>query len=290
MSTTVARQLSAALSQGQKAALVRLLNDEDPAIYQVVRDRILSCGVDSTEWLRPHTLSSDPVLRRRAQEIVHRLARGEADDRFLTFCLKEGNDLDLEQGAWLLSRTQYPDINLEAYSALFDSYAGELRERIDPRSEASQTLATLNEYLFEVLRFKANEQEVQDPENCYLNRVVDRRTGKPISLCLVYISLARRLRLPVTGISLPSHFICRFQSSWEEYYIDVFNRGKLWTKADCIQYLLYQNHTARADYLAPVSSRRVLMQVCAELHQVYRRLKMPEEALRVQRYLIALAK
>src|SRR5579863_9337748 len=143
MGTAVARQLSAALSQGQKAALVRLLGDEDPAIYQVVRDRILSCGPASTEWLRPHTLSSDPVLRRRAQEIVQHLARGEADDQFLTFCLKEGNDLDLEQGAWLLSRTQFPDINLDAYRALFDSYAGELRERIDPRSEARQTLATL---------------------------------------------------------------------------------------------------------------------------------------------------
>jgi regulator of sirC expression with transglutaminase-like and TPR domain len=281
---------SDALSAGQKAALVRLLSDEDPAIYQLVRERILSCGQESTEWLRPHALSSEPVLRRRTQEIIQHLARLAADDRFLAFCLKEGNDLDLEQGAWLLAQTQYPDINSEAYQALFDSYAGELRERIDPRAEASHILATLNEYLFEVLRFKANEQNVYDPENSYLNRVVDRRTGNPINLCLVYLSLARRLRLPVAGIGLPGHFICRFQSSTEEYYIDVFNRGKLWTKANCIQYLLYRNYTVQDDYLAPVTSRKMLLRICGNLHQIYQHLDLTEDATRLQRYLIALAK
>ncbi|HZQ46873.1 MAG TPA: transglutaminase family protein, partial [Verrucomicrobiae bacterium] len=177
MSTAAAIKLPDAPSQGQKAALVKLLSDEDPAIYQAVRGKILSCGQDAIEWLRPHTLSSDPPLRRRAQEIIQHLARQAADDRFLAFCLKEGNDLDLEQGAWLLARTQYPDINAEAYQALFDSYAGELRERIDLRAEADQILATFNEYMFDVLRFKGNEQNYYDPENSYLNRVVDRRTG-----------------------------------------------------------------------------------------------------------------
>ncbi len=235
-------------------------------------------------------LSSDPALRRRAQEIIQHFSRHSADDRFLAYCLTEGNDLNLEQGSWLLAQTQYPDINVEAYQALFDSYAGELLERIDLRAEAQQILAAFNEYVFDVLRFKGNEQNYYDPENSYLNRVVDRRTGNPINLCLVYLLLARRLRLPVAGIGLPGHFICRFQSSTEEYYIDVFNRGKLWTKANCIQYLLYRNYTVQDDYLAPVSSRKMLHRICGNLHQIYQHLDMAEESTRLQRYLIALAK
>ena len=277
-------------SESQKAALISLLGDDDPAVYHVVRDKILSCGQAAIGWLRPHTLSSDPVLRRRAQEIIQHLARETADDRFLAFCLTEGNDLNLEQGAWLLARTQYPDINVEAYQALFDSYTGELLERVDLRADADQILAAFNEYLFDVLKFTGNEQNYYDPENSYLNRVVDRRTGNPINLCLVYLLLARRLRLPVTGIGLPGHFICRYQSTSEEYYIDVFNRGKLWTKANCIQYLLYRNYNAQDDHLAPVSSRRMLMRICGNLHQIYHHLEMSEEATRLQRYLIALAK
>src|SRR6185312_14854437 len=235
-------------SQGEKAALINLLSDEDPAVYHAVRRKIISCGQSAIEWLRPHTLSSDAALRRRSQEIIHHLARRTADDRFLAFCLKQGNDLDLEHGAWLLAKTQYPDINAEAYQALFDSYAGELLDRIDLRADAEQILATFNEYVFDVLRFHGNEQNYYDPENSYLNRVVDRRTGNPINLCLVYLLLARRLRLPVTGIGLPGRFVCRYQSTSEEYYIDVFNRGKLWTKAHCVQYLLSRNYSVQDEY------------------------------------------
>ena len=76
-------------SERERAALISLLTDEDAAVYRVVRDKILSCGPAATEWLKPHTLSSDPVLRRRAQEITQHFAREKADDRFLAFCLSE---------------------------------------------------------------------------------------------------------------------------------------------------------------------------------------------------------
>lgn len=290
MSSSAAIKSRETLSETRKAALLNLLTDDDPAVYQIIRDKILSCGQDAVDWLRPHALSSDPALRRRAQEIIQHLARQTADDRFLTFCLTEGEDLNLEQGAWLLAQTQYPDINAEAYQALFDSYAGELRERLDLHAGADQLLGAFNEYFFDVLHFTANEQNYYDPENSYLNRVVDRRTGNPINLCLVYLLLARRLRMPVVGIGLPGHFICRFQSSSEEYYIDVFNRGKLWTKANCVQYLLHGNYTLQDDYLAAVTQRRMLMRICGNLHQIYHHLEMPEETTRFQRYLIALAR
>lgn len=290
MSSSAAIKTSDALSESQKAALVNLLGDEDPGVYEVVRDKILSCGEGATEWLRPHTLSSEPALRRRAQEIIQHFARRTADDRFLAFCLKEGNDLNIEQGAWLLAQTQYPDINREAYQALFDSYAGELRERIDPRAEAEQIIAAFNEFMFDVLRFKGNEQNFYDPENSYLNRVVDRRTGNPINLCLVYLLLARRLRLPIAGIGLPGRFVCRYQSTSEEYYIDVFNRGKIWTKAHCVQYLLSHNYPVQDAHLAPANPRQILMRICGNLHQIYQHLELSAESTRFQRYLIALAK
>lgn len=290
MGSTAAIKPPSTLSESQKAALINLLDDESPVVYQAVREKILSCGTGVVDWLRPYTLSSEPAVRRRAQEIIQHLARQIADDRFLAFCLTEGNDLNLEQGAWLLAQTQYPDINLEAYTALFDSYAGELRERINPRGEAEHLLAAFNEYVFDVLRFHGNEQNYYDPENSYLNRVVDRRTGNPINLCLVYLLLARRLKLPIAGIGLPGHFVCRFQSSSEEYYIDVFNRGKLWTKAHCIQYLLSRNYNVQDDYLTPVNSRKMLLRICGNLHQIYQHLEMAEEITRFQRYLIALAK
>ena len=279
-----------ALTEHRKAALVNLLGDEDPAVYHKIRQMILDLGPAAVEWLRPHTLSREPALRRRAQELVLRFDRQEADNVFLGFCLKQGQELDLEQGAWLLAQTQYPDINVEGYRALLDSYAADLRERIQGMSEPEAILDALNQYLFDDLGYLGNEDSYYEPDNSYLNRVVDRRTGNPINLCLVYILLARRLGLPVTGIGLPGHFICRYQGSSQELYIDAFNRGKLLTKADCVQYLLHGNYSVRDDYLAPVTPRRMLLRVCGNLHQIYMHLEKADEAKRFQRYLVALAR
>jgi regulator of sirC expression with transglutaminase-like and TPR domain len=278
------------LSESQKGALLKLLADEDSAVYRPVREKIVSYGSGVIDWLQPHTLSNDPALRRRALDIIWHFGRQTADNRFLGFCLKHGEEFDLEEAVWLLAQTQYPDINVEAYQALLDSFAAELRERLDLTLEPKEVLTRINSYLFEELGFSGNEENYYDPENSYLNRVIDRRTGNPINLSLLYMLLARRLRLPVTGIGLPGHFICRHQTSAAEIFIDAFNGGKFLSKADCVQYLAHANYSLRDDCLAPVSSRRMLLRICGNLHQTYLQLQRSEETTRIQRYLVALAR
>jgi regulator of sirC expression with transglutaminase-like and TPR domain len=278
------------LSESKRAALLNLLGDDDPAIYHTIRDKILSCGPPAAEWLRPHTLSGDPALRRRARQIVTHFDRQAADTRFLGFCLKHGEDFGLEQGLWLLAQTAYPEINIEAYQALLDSFAAELGDRLELGREPKDVLLKVNQYLFGELCFSGNEENYYDPENSYLNRVIDRRTGNPINLCIVYLLVARRLRLPVAGIGLPGHFICRYQSTSAELYVDPFNRGRFLSKADCVQYLTHGNYSLRDEYLAPVTPRKLLLRVCGNLHQIYLQLEQAQEATRLQRYLIALAR
>lgn len=277
------------LSDQQQSALVTLLGDEDDSVYQAVRERILSCGPSARLWLQPHVLSSDAVLRRRVQELILHFDRQAADDAFLAFCLHAGEDFNVEEAAWLLARTAYPDINVEAYQALLDSFAAELRERLQ-NCRRTQQLGVISDYLFTELEFKGNERDYHDPENSYLNRVLDRRTGNPINLCLFYILIARRLGLPVAGIGMPGHFLCRYQSTAEEIYIDPFNRGRQLTKADCVHLLVRGNYDLNDEYLAPVSSRRMLLRICRNLHQIYVQMGATEEVTRLQRYLVALGK
>lgn len=281
---------AAALTEGQRAALLTLLTDEDPAIYQVIRAKIIEQGQPARDWLRGHTLSSDPVLRRRAQEIVDYFERGAADNRFLAFCLSRGEDMDLEQAIWLLCQTQYPNINALAYSALFDSYAADLRTRVDFGAPLDRIIGTINYYLFNELGFVGNEGTYYDPDNSYLNRVMDRRTGNPISLCVVYLAVARRLRLPVSGIGMPGHFVCRLQTSRGEVYIDAFRKGKLMTKGDCIKFLINSGHDFHDGFLSPNSPRRILLRICSNLHGIYSNLSLAEETTRFQRYIVALSK
>lgn len=278
------------LPEKQRAALISLLADDDPAVYQTVRGKLLACGKEVCEWLRPHLLSGDPLIRRRALEIVHHFSREDNDARFIAFCLNTGEEFDLEHAVGLLARTKYPGVNIEAYTALYDLWAEELRTRVDVTGDGEQILLAINKYLFEELGFEGDEQYSENPENCYVTRVVDKRSGNPISLSAIYLFIAKRLKLPVTGIGLPYHFVCRYQSSVKEIYIDAFRRGRFWTKADCIKHLINTNHGLQEGHLAPVSPRRILMRMCANLHQTCTHLHMTEDATRVQRYLVAPAK
>jgi hypothetical protein len=147
MSSPTAKS-SGKLDEKQVRALVSLLADEDPAVYQTVRQKIVSYGPVAAQWVGEHRLSNDPVLRRHALEIIQYFSRQEADTQMLAFCLNQGEDFDLEQGTLLLARTQYPEINLEAYSALLDHLAGELRDRLDLSGDPVQILSVMADYLF----------------------------------------------------------------------------------------------------------------------------------------------
>jgi len=280
----------ASLPESQRAALISLLADEDPAVYSTVRAKLLAFGPAASQWLRPYTLSSDPTLRRRAVEIVRHQARRVADLSFLDFCRTRGEDLDLEEGAGLLAQTHYPDANLDAYRALFDTWADALNERLTPGAEAQNTLCVVNGFLFDELGFKGSEQHTFDPEGAYLNRVIDHRAGNPIGLGAVYLFLARRLRLPIAGVGLPGHFVCRYQDSKTEFYVNPFERGRFLTKADCVKLLLQSTFGYGDKQLAPLSPRRILHRLCQSLVNCYGHLEQTDDARRVQRYVAALAK
>lgn len=299
------------LSETQKAALLKLLVDDDPVVVATVRDRILESGPGSIQWLEPHTRSNDPTLRRRTLEIFDLVGRQQADRRFLAHCMNQAagfvtddhnshpatadneryaDPARLEEGVWMLAQTRFPRINISAYQAILDDYALELRNRIDPEGSPHDSLACMNDFLFEELGFRGNEKDYYDPNNSYLNRVIDRKTGNPISLCTIYFLVGRRLRFPITGIGMPGHFLCRYQTPSEEIYIDAFNRGKLLSKSDCIRFLLQSSNGFQEGFLAASSPRQIILRMCTNLHQIYSHHSNPEESSRIQRYIVALAK
>jgi regulator of sirC expression with transglutaminase-like and TPR domain len=278
------------LTPSKRDALITLLADDDVAIYQAVRSRLLDYGPAICDWLRPFTLSADPKLRRRATELLTFHARNAAHQRFLDFCQKMGESGDLEMGAGLLARTRFPEVNQSGYSAILDDWADTLRTTLSGLTESGEILGEMNRHLFDRLAFSGNEQYGLDPDCVYFSKILDRRTGGPIGLCLVYLLLARRLQLPVTGIGLPSHFICRYQSSTREIYVDCFRRGAFLSKGDCVKYLLQARHEAVDGGLSPVSNRRMLLRMCVNLLHTYRRLEMDEEAARLQTYVQTLGR
>lgn len=277
------------LSEKQRLALISLLADDDPAIYRLVRDKLLAYGAEVEAWLQRETLSSDPRMRRRAKEILSHRARQRTHSAFVDYCSRQGEDLDLEEAALLLARTQFPEINIDAYVALFDSWASELTGRLAVSLSSEMRLERFNHFFFDDLGFRGHDNYGTDPDSCYINTIADKRRGNPIGLCAIYLFLARRTGMPVSGIGLPGHFICRHQTARAEIYIDCFRHGALLAKSDCVNYLMQTGHGSIEGQLSPVSHKRILQRMCRNLVTTFGHLEQTEDASRVQLYLEMLA-
>jgi len=210
------------------------------------------------------------------------------DDPFLAYCLAPKPDWDLEEGALLLAQTEYPDFNLASYVAILDRYAADLRVRLDSIAPPHRALEVINQYLFDEQGFRGNADDYYDPDNNYLNRVLDRRTGNPISLCIVYLLVGRRLSFPLSGVGMPGHFVCRWRNGDEEIYIDAFNRGAALTRADCLEYLARGNYDPKPEHLEPLPAEKILLRLCTNLHHIYRQRNQPEQVERTGSYLAVL--
>jgi len=275
---------------GRQGALITLLGDEDETVHAAVRERVLALGPEALQWLGGHANNADPLVRRRVRSIMEELARRQADGDFLRMAITKGFDLDAEESALLLARTEYPSISLDGYRAMLDSFAAEAGEAVAATDQVEGKIAAINALLFEKLGFCGNEEDYYDPRNSYINQVIDRRTGNPIGICMIYLAIARRLRLPVAGIGMPGHFLCRYQSLNGEVFIDAFNRGKLLSKAECVKYLAHTTEGFREEFLTPVPARRMILRVCSNLHQIYSRRSDTSAMTRFQRYIVALAR
>ena len=276
---------STPLSPRQREALLTLLADDDPVIAETARRRLLAEGPGLIAWLRPHSLSSNPIVRRRAREILHHFAAEEADVRMVAFCARAGEDLDLEEGVLRLAQTRHPEINPEAYRAVLDEWAAQVAEWLPAeRTDDDGVLAGVQTVLFQQLGLKGNAENYYDPDNSYLNRVIDRRLGNPISLCTIVLLIARRLGLPFAGIGLPTHFLCRYQSAARQLYLDAFHGGRLLARVDCIAFVNQLGRPFDETFLQPVSPRRMLQRMCVNLEHAFEALELRSELGRVHRY------
>ena len=152
-------------------------------------------------------------------------------------------DPDLAVAALMIARVEYPELDAERYLAQLDVIGREAFRRLSMAARPANTpldvdadryakVVALNAYLFGELRFSGNETDYEDPRNSFLNEVIDRRTGIPITLSLLYMEVARRAGLPVEGINFPGHFLLRCPAGREHTYaedliIDPFHGGAL---------------------------------------------------------------
>jgi len=180
--------------------------------------------------------------------------------------------LDVAELALHLARDEYPDLDVEAYLGELAGMAHEAGRYL--RGGVKARVNGLCRYLFHEMGFRGNTQQYYDPRNSYLNEVLDRRTGIPITLSVVAIAVGRRAGLDAAGVGLPGHFITRAGCGAEAVFFDPFHGGRILTPADCehlVEQVTAMPFQATPDNLRPLPAGQTVLRILNNLKAIYLR-------------------
>jgi regulator of sirC expression with transglutaminase-like and TPR domain len=194
-------------------------------------------------------------------------------DRFLAEINKIDREIDVPTAALYIAQVEYPDLEIERYQQALTDMAVAVAQRLPAIQYPLKTIQNVNRYLYDELGFHGNELDYYNPCNSLLNDVIDRRTGIPITLAVIYLEIAKQIGFPMVGIGMPGHFLIRPNFEGAGIFVDVFNRGEILFVEDCRQKLMqiYQQDIpfVPPEILQPVTNRQILLRILNNLQATY---------------------
>jgi regulator of sirC expression with transglutaminase-like and TPR domain len=198
--------------------------------------------------------------------------------------------IDLVQAALLIARTAFPDLVSSDTTDRLDQLAEGLKKRLGPSPSAGDILSHLNRILFDEAGLRGDTQNYYDPQNSFLNRVLERKLGIPITLSLVYSEVGRRAGFQVYGIALPGHFIAGLFHTSGWLYIDPFNQGEILTDQECRR-MIQARYGAQAamdeSWKTPADKKAILKRMLRNLKAIYRQLGQHLQVLEMLQWILA---
>ena len=249
-------------SPGEIEALISLLDDPEKEVQEAVGNRLSELGRVVLPDLRKAMVMSENVARERIAHLIHELHF--SDIKRSWNALMEKPNADLEKGVFLLALHRFPNLNLRGYNERLNRMAEDIR----PKVEAAQGVGrafVLSNYLCNTLGFQGNNENYTDPNNSYINCVLESKKGIPVSLSVIFLLLGKRLGLPVYGVNMPAHFLVKYKDHRHEVFYDIFNGGNPLMREQCKEFLLKAGIKPRPNYFRAANGQTILLRMICNL-------------------------
>jgi regulator of sirC expression with transglutaminase-like and TPR domain len=225
---------------------------------------------------------------------------GVALEAFAEQLGREDSRIDLARACLMIAQDAYPGLDVERYLGEIERMAHRLRGRVAQEQGAEERVVALNQFLFDDLGYWGNTEDYYDPRNSYLNEVLERRTGIPLTLSILYMELGRRIGLPLQGVSFPGHFLVRLRLRRGTLVLDPFSGGAPQSEDELRQRLQRVIPEGATDnvpvaalpldqFLEPAGNRQILARLLRNLKGIYREADKPQSMLDVLNRMVLVA-
>jgi regulator of sirC expression with transglutaminase-like and TPR domain len=278
------------MKQSEIKALISLLDDEDHEVLNHVESKIRSMGDSVIPFLedRWEESSLSPLMQKKLEDLIHDLQYNAFFTRLTDW--RNNRSEDLLEGMWAIATYQYPELSLEKLrqdmeQIYYDVWL-EMRENMHPMDQ----IKTINSVIFGKLKFGANTKHFHSASNSMLNTVLESKKGNPISLCVIYLLVCERLNLPIWGVNLPNLFILTYKSGNLQFYINVFNRGLVFSRTDIDSYIAQLNLAQNDIFYQPCQNIDIIRRVLRNLTVAFEKVGDDDKMKEIDRALTEMMK
>lgn len=197
-----------------------------------------------------------------------------ANDLFRQMVSRPSSQVDLASASLLIALDEFPDLDIRKYLQTIDLLARSIRPHLQfpPEEQPVMAIEVINRQLFEVEGFRGNHEHYYDPRNSYLNEVLDRKLGIPITLSVIYMEVGMRLGLKLEGVGMPGHFIVKTFHRGVDIFVDPFSKGEILLEQGCCEKLAQvhgEDFQFDRSYLNSVSRHQILTRMLTNLKLIY---------------------
>ncbi|MFM7015232.1 MAG: transglutaminase-like domain-containing protein [Bacteroidota bacterium] len=268
------------INDNEVRALISLLDDSDKEVYNHIQEKLISLGREVIPFLEDAwSHAFDAVLQQRIEGIVHRIQfENLLEDLKLWI---HTNDEQLFEGALLVARYQYPDMDVSRIQEQMQQIKKEIWLELNENLTALEIINILNHILFTNYNFTGNTANYQAPQNSFINIVLESKKGNPLTLGIIYLTIAQLLGLPIYGVNLPEHFILAYCGLDEQeqinkknvlFYINPFSKGTVFGRNDIDVFVNRLNLKPQDSYYYPCSNRDMILRMIRNLSFSYQKL------------------
>lgn len=282
------------LTDKEVVSLIALLDDEDEEIVKHVEDKLLSLGVNVVTLLESEWDSINNIEhQQKLENIIHKIQFENELETLREWSKSE--EQDLLDGLYIIAKYKYPELLKQTLVNEIDRIRLDIWLEIRPEFGAYEKIRIMNHILYNVHGFKGNTDHYHDPSNSFINNVLESKRGNPIMLAVVYMLVAQRLNMPVYGVNLPQHFVLGYKEDSSVidisdafnkrahptvrqsngkilFYINAFNNGSVFSKANLEQFLKQIQIEPRLEFFEPCSNIDIIKRVLRNLSVAYEKL------------------